>query len=158
MKKMNSNPTTAPDRAQFALYKTLESFLEAFGQQFIGYSKFKTLFPSDFCQEFFEVCALICRVESQSFQTPEDQETCQNAYQRLQGYTAILEQHLSLHPNKAPTTTPQENAWRLIAGMLCCFAEWCSEVDYCTQPPDKQTLLWAENPLQAFAFLIEAAA
>ncbi len=106
-----------------------------------------THLPHEFFEEFRIIACKICELDALTFKSEETKEHLDSLNMAIKPYIQVLNDKL-----EKPAINDQE--WRLILGLYCCFMEWCEEVGYFDSTPEEQRFLLSENPLTSFPLFL----
>ena len=97
------------------------------------------IIPGQTFEEFYNLSSKICELEALTFQTEENKAQLNDYYIEFNKFTHEFN-------NCMPHVVLIEE-WRFIAGLYCCFMEWCENTCYFSLNEDERSFIWSENPL-----------
>lgn len=126
-----------PYQFTFGLTQTLCYYLSSFHELQFNVAQL----DNSVCEAFYNLSVKICELEALTFQTEENKKLLDE----LKVEFNKLVDNLSSFNSNLPLIEYKE--WRFIAGMFCCFMEWCENTCYFKLSKEKQEFIWSENPL-----------
>ncbi len=99
---------------------------------------------SEATKAFIDTAYLLCELEAQTFQTEESKSLIKKYYTHLYDQT-----------KKFSSLKLSEDEWRLYAGLMCTFDEWCADTNFFGIDSEQQKQIFSENPVDGYFNLMQ---